>query len=339
MTEQVQPPPAVQPGKIAFRLHRACIFFVAGAPLAFAAYVLARYGLDAASRLGAIVLPYCVALGLVTLLAYVGFLVFGRSNRVASVAFCSLLTLWTIGQGLVLDRAVERRRQQAAADVSAERVLELRDEILEKSREQDHEGAHAAVDKLEDALAKKGEGAGHEAAAARAFARILAEIQAAGKRYDDAVAAFSAAGGPDVSGVRSVEDVEARLALIGDMTNTNDALETVMKGIARKARAELEAEGLTGRHLDANHGAFVRNANIATQLEFRQSQRDAAHALTRMLTILRDEFGSWTYNAEQFAVEFESDEVAAQYNDAVEALNAAAEREAVLQEKLLRPKR
>lgn len=340
MTGQpAHPPLAPQSNKAPFRLHNACAAFVLLGAAAFWGYVAARYGLDASTKLASTLVPFAVSLGVISLLSYLAFLVSRRSSRVASFVFCSVLTAWLVGQAFVLDRAIERRRGQAAADAPVERLLDLRDDILEKSREQDREGAHAAIDKMEDALAKQGEGVGHEAAAARAFARILAEIQTSGKRYDDAVAAFGAVGGPDMSGVKSAEDVDARLARIAEMSKANDALETDMKGLARKARSELEAEGLTGRHLEGHHGAFVRSANIAMQLEFRQNQRDVSQALTRMLTILKNEFGAWTYNAEQFALEFESDEAAAQYNEAVGALNAASEREAVLQEKLLRPQR
>lgn len=185
---------------------------------------------------------------------------------------------------------------------------------------------------------KAGQGAkGEFARAMRAMVLTLRDIQAPLRAYNAASAQVSAIleGGPYA--VKSIAEIETRIATIENFRRMNDGLDSVYKALPDRMRRNLLAEGLTGTEVDSAVAGFNSNPRFRTTADIRQCDREMANALLGQFELLKTEFGKWELveGSDGPLVEFQNDAAATAFDKFHDDIQTAGERQENLQRQMM----
>lgn len=207
------------------------------------------------------------------------------------------------------------QRQMAGEDVGAEHEKLFSDFIAE-------------ADKAGN------EASGKDARAMRAIGLTLRDLQGPMRAYNAAFTELMSAGGSAPEGIKSVADVEKRLALIEKLREGNEALDAVFKAMPDRMKTNLQAADLPSSEIESALNGFRSNAKLDLVAQIRQSDRDLVAAMRGQFELLKSEFGKWKL-VEGGAVEFQNNAAADKFDKLYHDIQAAADKQEKLQRQAL----
>jgi hypothetical protein len=170
---------------------------------------------------------------------------------------------------------------------------------------------------------------------AEAVQRITQHV----RQKDTAVRAFTAAGGLSPKGLDSREAIQARLTLLGGCEQANEELLAGIPTAGDYLRARLAARGVSPDRIDRAVKGFTKTMRGDAVAALHGMDRELFAQMRRVLVLLQTNQGRWTYDPQHDSVLFQDPGLAAPYNTALQAINAAAAKQREMQTRLVTEQR
>jgi hypothetical protein len=260
----------------------------------------------------------------------------GLTRNTLIVAAVALVGVALVGGGVftVVRKAQHNRRAIKEFNATAE---EINATLRAKAEGGDTvQGAAENARKIQDAMGRTAAKlSGDDAKALRAGERLLGAMRARMANYEAAYAAFMKEGAAEPKSLTSAEAIDTRIALLKAFELANEEFREYLKDVGAKYRVELNKEGYPAAKMDETIQGFQEGGNFDTLLTIRATDSELCAVLAKYFQLLRTEWGKWKAN-EGGAVVFQDDASAETFNGYGKQLQDVADRQATLQEKVLR---
>ena len=162
-----------------------------------------------------------------------------------------------------------------------------------------------------------------EAKASRNFAAVLQALQ---KRYDSAWAALTNPPVLDMALVKSEGDLQARAAAVGRAIQAAKDLQEFAENTPEIYRQELRKHQLSPQARDAELRQFMGAMAVVNPsiIALRRAEARQGEALLRVVLLLDESWGRWTYRPATRDLGFKDQDQADKYSAAYQEFRAAS---------------
>jgi hypothetical protein len=250
--------------------------------------------------------------------------------RKPALALASLMAATAIGTGSAGRAAVQRwdasvaqhRSDAARLTVLTDRLEELlRHDVREIGHVDTSEGEIASlIASIEQAVTSvQGEGAG----VASAVVGLARDLDGASHHLREAKTRLEAASVLDARAVHSPDELNRRLELIDDFTRANEEMTAFLKLVPEAYDSQLRRAGVG----DQTRTTFVtqmrQSYEPARALAIRETDEDIVSGMREVVELLRDEWGTWRWNADAVALEIDDEDTLERYGDLLAEIDAS----------------
>lgn len=255
-------------------------------------------------------------------------------SRLAGNITCALivsLMLFAFGSAIVTTKNKVQKNEAAMdafladSDATHQQQAELLDRAIagEDVADEMSKRFDENLDRIDRVSAQS---SGTQAKVMEAMGQVMRRLQKPLARYNEAADLFMNAGGIDPATLTDAETIAKRLEMADEFDLANDALTATYADLERDMRARLKAMSMSDKEADFLIGKWRQGARPDLMARVRESDRVIAEKSRKMLSILKDNFGRWSYSDD--TILFDDDAVLEQYNAcAIELDNAAVEQE------------
>lgn len=294
----------------------------------------------------ATIAPYCAGLFVASLLvailvSLVAFYVSRRSALVAGIAFSLLLALPIFGHSIKLITSVtDTRGQNRAAmenmlEASKNRKAEMVKELDDTGEIQDHSKlATETVQMLEDASKSM---KGDEKIMMESATVIVSKVAEATKALETSLNAFIESGGADPTGLKAKSEIATRRKKLDELRTLSTNLGQVCLTAPDEVERIAKQKGLSARKAAEHKAGFAKGMRLDLQRRLRRTDTEIFDAMNKQFDILENNWGKWKATA-QDGIVFEEDAPLKSYNEAVVAMQKAADEQAKVQREMLSAK-
>jgi len=135
--------------------------------------------------------------------------------------------------------------------------------------------------------------------------------------------------------MRTREEITARIALVRELRDANEALTESLRGADERMRLALENEGLETAQVSRYLAEFQSVIRLDLIMRIRDADREACDATIRMLQLLHDQFDHWQHIPGSEYVFFRYDATAMTYNRYIIRVEQAVARQEALQQQFV----
>jgi len=274
------------------------------------------------------------------LIAALLFLVSGRSRALATGAFCAILLLSTAANL----REFTGTPGSNGADIQA--VLDTHRDEGEALRERSAAGEDVSeaqlshFEKVTSSIEKQSAKlTGRDADIAKAMSVEMRRLGVVAKEYNDALAALQDAGGFECDRNTTRDQLAQKIALTDDLGEANERFSRVYAELPVDLQRRLKDLGIGERDRQVIIDGWRKGAQIDLIQAMRNCDRQIVESGRGMLTTLHDRWGTWRIDTNSNTIDFESSLDANAFDRYRAALDAAAAKQAEVQEQILRVQR
>lgn len=250
--------------------------------------------------------------------------------RKPALALASLMAATAIGTGSAAKSAVNRWDASVAQHRSdAARLIVLTDRLEELLRHDVREIGH--VDTSEGEIASliasieqtlpsvRGDGA----AVASAMVGLARDLDGASHHLREAKTRLEAASVLDARAVHSPEELDRRLELIDDFTRANNEMTAFLKLVPEAYDSQLRRAGVGDSARTTLVTQMRQSYEPARALAIRETDEDIVSGMREVVELLRDEWGTWRWNADAVALEIDDEDTLERYGDLLAEIDAS----------------
>lgn len=258
--------------------------------------------------------------------AWVAWLVIGRSKLAATIAFAAIAVLGAMGQ-------IGSEQRRSAAESMVTEIEQMQQQLM-TSVEDGGSPSAELIEQSADRVARTMERVSetHGAKSVEVGAAMLREMAAKSRPYLSVLNKFQEAGGIDAGTLKSVSDIDQRLELVSRFRTANDELDAYLATSPSDARRRLQQIGAPeGEIRSFMHGL---EQNLSLTREIRRSDRALADHMTELLTLLKSNWGRW-HTADGGVLFREPGEHVDRYNQLGAQIAAVASEQEALQRQIV----
>jgi hypothetical protein len=218
-----------------------------------------------------------------------------------------------------VDRTLKSYQAQIKQSIGKSNEMEIRMQALEGLRAMMEKGS------------KEADPSG--AKAMEASAAMLGRLQVPAKVYEAKLKVLLAAQVLNGATLTSKAQFAPRREVVEDFRQANQELVAAYTNMEASFRAELAARQLPERIIQAQLAGFRKSlaARNALVLKIRQKDEELGQQMLRVLDLLEDQWGRWSYDKETTQILFTADSAADQYNQSVRRIEQIGTEQQALQ--------
>ena len=264
-----------------------------------------------------------------------------RPRAAPNIVICFVLLIFSLGA--MGGRSVERREavnqfNEEVYDIAKESAQDLERHLQEGS--DDFDGDIERLDHVAGALNQQATLlSGHERAANEVLAGCLSSLQKIFGRYNTAYKEALQTGGISPIGLVSIEVVDHRITCFENLAAVNEQLTNATDDMLDRLTRDLEARGIPESMREEVLAGFSKGFQKDQLLLMRDTDRRLCDGAIQLLNLLKERWGTWSYDEASEAFVFDDDATTDRYNQLFAAIGEAANEQAAIQEKLLADKR
>ena len=255
-----------------------------------------------------------------------------RSSRVLNIVFTCVFVVVLLNSIVVSPRRGLASRDRAAVSSLSAEIDSARDRMQAAADSDDDATARAEAAsmarKMRDA---SGSMSGDNAAVTRVGAEVVEYLTSIAEPHNRAIKAFVEAGGISAEGLTPAS-ADARLKLLSEVTRQHKHLRSLLADLPRWVEDRMKAHGLSDAKARSNVQSFLKGAKLSSITAMHEQTAILIEQFGLILQHLRVTHGRWRLDHDSDSVIFDEDADADRYNRLVETMNAAAEKEAQLQQ-------
>lgn len=240
---------------------------------------------------------------LIAIVSAIVWRVTGRSHLAGNVTLGALLILATGNTVVGTLRRVRLAEKTKQLEARSRDLREhARAELAAKGQFTGNaSGAAGLATQLDEMAALAG---GNDAIVMRVAARFMEDTSKASAAYQQATARIEQTGARDCSKLDSPAKIDAALEAVRAARTAGDAVAALFDGAPRRLEDDLARSGIPAGLIPTAVRDLTSQMNLPAIRRIRKLDTEALDALAGQLAILKEYFGSWSYDAPEETVLF-----------------------------------
>lgn len=272
--------------------------------------------------------------GALLLAAIVGMIAFWcskRSTKVLNAAFIAVFVAVLLNSLWIQGGPRSRRSAAALKELQAE-LGPAKERISQAMDNNDADAAQAEVTAIAARLSKASESmSGGDAIVTRVAAEAVDHLLKMADGHNRAMTAFSESGGVSPDGL-TVASADQRLKLLAELARQHKHFCGLLGEFPGWVEGRMVAHGLSESKAQSNSRSFLKGAKYTSIVRMHEQTAILIEQFQLIIQHLRSTNGRWHIDVQDDTLVFEVDSEAERYNQLIETMTAAAERESQLQQ-------